>query len=50
MSLKPLLDAVHDVSPIWYAAALFAMCVFVFIVVDAHRNRKKRPRSRNCKW
>jgi hypothetical protein len=30
--------------------AMLGICVFVFIIFDAHRCKKKRPRHRMDKW
>lgn len=49
MEFKVLFESIKDAwqnSPVLISLAALGFCIFAFIIVDAHRNKKKRARHR----
>lgn len=49
MDFKLLFSSIKDVvqdSPVLILVAALGVCVSIFIIIDAHRCKKKRPRHR----
>jgi hypothetical protein len=52
MELASIIKSAWEVcqnSPGLFILAVVGICAFVFIILDAHRHRKKRPRHRLSK-